>query len=191
MFELASEPTVHLEAGCSTVLVLKFVPLKLLPRLCAVILKNKELGDFVVSVYATVKLPQPIVPESPCLNSSTMVNTQTRTLHLKTHAGQSIDEEIIIQKNNVAFENAILEISKWDTSNLDTKHQAVVESFKYAIKSKAFATLGIHHGSKMAKNQPSEGSGRTFSIQGNDSQHFQYPEEVSLSPENRGMWSPI
>lgn len=187
VFELAVQSWLYLEPGHTVVLTLKFLPLKLEPRHCAIVLKNKELGDIILSVYATVKHPKPIVPECKCLNSSTVVNTQTRTLHLKAHAGQRMDEEIIIHSNNVAFENAMLEISKWDMSSVELKRRILSKSLKYAALSTAIDTLGMDEESKEHKHQLLEGCERiVFSVEGSDTKHFQFPKEVSLSASNKG-----
>ena len=187
MFELTNQSKIFLEPGCTTSLVLKYVPLKLLPRHCTVALKNKELGDVVLSVYATVSLPKPSIPESRYLNSSTVVNTQTRTLHLKAHAGQTIEEEIIISSNNVAFENALLEVSKWNMSQMEIKQRTVSESFKYAVLSTAKAVLG---GDDVLQNHQLEGQEKiVFSIEGSDSEHFCFPEEVCLLANSKGKVS--
>ena len=186
MFYLADQSRIHLEPGSSAVLILKFVPLTQKPRHCAVILKNKELGDIILSVFATVKDPTPIVPETRFLNSSTVVNSQTRTLHLKAYAGQTVEEEIIIDQNNVAFENAMHEICKWDMSPLEIKQRHLSESFKYAMLSTAIAALGMDSKPSTCKDWLPEGRERiTFSVEGSDNEHFTHPEEISL-PVNSG-----
>ena len=188
MFELVDGSQIHLESGHSAAIVLKFVPLTLRPRHCAIVLKNKCLGDIVLSVYATVKHPKPIIPESRFLHSATVVNSQTRTLHLKTHAGQTINEEIIICRNNAAFENAMLEICKWHMSPLEMKRRNLSKSFKYAILSTAIATLGMDNESKSCKDGLQEGSEKiVFSVEGNDSEHFKFPQEVSLLVKSGGI----
>ena len=184
MFELANQSTIFLESGYTASLVLKFVPLKLIPRHCAVTLKNKELGDIVLSVYATVTSPKPSVPESRYLNSSTVVNTQTRTLHLKAHAGQSIEEEIIFSRSNVAFENALLEVSKWSMSQKEIKQRLLSESFKYAILSTAITVLG--NDNELQNHQLEKCEKIVFSIKGSDNKHFCFPREVCLLASSKG-----
>ena len=186
MFELTNQNKIFLERGYTTSLALKFVPLKLMPRHCAITLKNKKLGDVVLSVYATVSLPKPSVPESRYLNSSTVVNTQTRTLHLKAHAGQTIEEEIIISSNNVAFENALLEISKWNMSQMEIKQRIVSESFKYAILSTAKVVLGSND---VLQNNQLEGQEKiVYTIEGSDDKHFCFPGEVCLLASSKGKF---
>lgn len=187
MFELTNQNKIFLEPGRTTSISLKFVPLKLMPKHCAIILKNKQLGDIVLSVYATVSLPNPSVPETRYLNSSTVVNTQTRTLHLKTHAGQTIEEEIIVSSNNVAFENALLEISKWNMSQLEMKQRVVSESFKYAILSTAKMVLGKDN---ELKNHQLEGHEKiVFLIEGSDNKYFSFPTEVCLLENSKGKFN--
>ena len=189
MFQLADQSQIHLEPGYTTILTLKFVPLKFRARHCAIILRNKKLGDIVLSVYATVKHPKPILPESRCLNSSTIVNTQSRTLHLKANAGQTVDEEIIITRNNVAFENAMLEVSKWGMSDLEIKRRILSESFKSAILSTAIATLGLDHEPNSCNDQVAEGSEKiVFFVEGSDNKHFSHPTEVYLSANSGGKY---
>jgi hypothetical protein len=184
MFKLANHNKIFLEPGYTTSLALKFVPLKLMPRHCAIILKNKKLGDIVLSIYATVSLPKPSIPESRYLNSSTVVNSQTRTLHLKAHAGQTIEEEIIISSNNVALENALLEISKWNMSQMEIKQRTVAESFKHAILSTAKMVLGRDDN---LENHQLEGQDKiVYSIDGSDNEHFCFPGEVCLLANSKG-----
>lgn len=190
MFHLADQSQICLEPRSSAVLVLKFVPLTQKPRHCAVILKNKELGDIILSIYATVKYPTPSVPETRFLNSSTVVNSQTRTLHLKTYAGQTVEEEIIIGQNNAALENAMHEICKWDMSPLEIKQRNLSKSFKYAMLLTAIATLGMDSKPASFKYHLSQGrEGITFSIEGSDNKHFTHPEEISLSVNSGGKYS--
>lgn len=189
MFHVDDQSQLHLEPGHTSVLILKFVPLMLKTRHCAVILRNKQLGDVILSIFATVRHPNPIIPESRYLNSSTVVNAQTRTLHLKAYAGQTVDEEIIVHKNNAAFEHALMEISKWDMSHLEVKRRIHSKSFKFAILSTAIETYGVEDKLKAGKDQDLYGSERfVFSVEGSDNKHFSHPEEVSLLPDQGGKF---
>ena len=185
MFEPANQDRIFLEPGYTISLVLKFVPLKLMPRHCAITLKNKKLGDIVLSVYATVSLPKPSIPESRYLNSSTVVNSQTRTLHLKAHAGQTIEEEIIISTNNVALDNALLEISKWSMTQTEIKQRIVSESFKHVILSTAKMVLQGKD-DELQNHQLEDQDKIVYSIDGSDNKHFCFPGEVCLLANNKG-----
>lgn len=188
MFELANQDKVFLEPGHTISLVLKFVPLKLMPRHCAITLKNKKLGDIVLSVYATVSLPKPSIPESRYLNSSTVVNSQTRTLHLKAHAGQTVKEEIIISTNNVALDNALLEISKWSMTQTEIKQRIVSESFKHVILSTAKMVLQGRD-DDLQNHQLEDQDKIVYSIDGSDNKHFCFPGEVCLLANSKGKSS--
>lgn len=185
MFELANQDKIFLEPGYTISLILKFVPLKLMPRHCAITLKNKKLGDIVLSVYATVSLPKPSIPESRYLNSSTVVNSQTRTLHLKAHTGQTIEEDIIISTNNVALDNALLEISKWSMTQTEIKQRSVSESFKHVILSTAKVVLQGRD-DELQNHQLEDQDKIVYSIGGSDNKHFCFPGEVCLLANNKG-----
>ena len=63
---------VHLQPGQPALVRIQFVPLKMEPRYCVVVLSNAGLGEVVLSIAATVKLPCPIVPHSQFSNSHTV-----------------------------------------------------------------------------------------------------------------------
>ena len=178
---------VHLEPGDPKSIVMKFVPLKRESRRCFIVLSNIELGDLVLSVSASVKHPQPILPQSNCLSSFTIVNPQTKTLHLKVHAGQSVEEEIVINSSNIAFENAILEISKWEMSGEELRRRQLTESLRYAALTTAIATLGLDNKVKTYKDdQSGESEVLFFSVHGSDMEHFSLPEEIAVPANNNG-----
>ena len=63
---------VHLQPGQPALVRIQFVPLKMEPRYCVVVLSNAGLGEVVLSIAATVKLPCPIVPHSQFSNPHTV-----------------------------------------------------------------------------------------------------------------------
>ena len=56
--------TVHLQPDQPAPVKIQFTPLKMEPRYCAVVLSSTKLGDIVLSIASTVKLPRPILPHS-------------------------------------------------------------------------------------------------------------------------------
>jgi len=176
---------VHLQPGQPALVRIQFVPLKMEPRYCVVVLSNAELGEVVLSIAATVKLPCPVVPHSQFSNSHTVVNEQTRTIHLKAHAGQTVEEGIMIYSRNVAFEDAMLVISRWGMSDIELKRRHLSESLQYATLSTAVATLGLDDTPKTYKDTSEDANKLVFSVQGGD-EYFSLPEVVAVPADPKG-----
>lgn len=179
--------TLKLEPNESKLIPIQFVPLKPDPRQCFVILSDPKVGDVVFSLTSTIKHPQPILPRTKHLNPHTVVNRETRTLHLKVHAGQSIQEEIVIHSSNEAFERAILEISKWQMSAVELRRRQLTESLRYAALSTAITTLGLESKVKTYQDdQSGESEMLHFTVQGSDQEHFTLPELVAVPAYSNG-----
>ena len=176
---------VHLQPGQPALVRIQFVPLKMEPRYCVVVLSNAGLGEVVLSIAATVKLPCPIVPHSQFSNPHTVVNEQTRTIHLKAHAGQTVEEGIMIYSRNVAFEDAMLVISRWGMSNVELKHRHLSESLQYATLSMAVATLGLDDRPKTYQDSSEDANKLVFSAEGGD-EYFSLPEVVAVPADPKG-----
>lgn len=178
---------VCLEPGEAEPILMKFVALKQDSRRCFIVLSNKDLGDLVLSINAVVKHPQPMLPHSNCLSSFTVINPQTKTLHLKVHAGQCVQEEIVIDSNNIAFENAILEISKWEMPEAELRRRQLTESLRYAALTTAISTLGLGNELKMCEDEKSVDSDvLCFSVHGSDTEHFSLPDKIAVPAKNNG-----
>ena len=172
--------TVHLEPHQPIPITIQFVPLKMEPRHCAVVLSHHDLGEIVLSITASVKLPYPIVPQSNLLNPHTIVNKQSKTVHLKVHAGQAVEEEVVIASRNPSFEKAVLEISKWGMSPTELKHRVLSESLHYAALSTAIATLRLDKKPMTYKDSLSEEPDcLTFKVNGNNA-YFSLPSVISV-----------
>ena len=74
--------------------MLTFVPVKMEPRHCAIILCIDTLGDIVISIKATMRLPFPTLPKNKWPNSQFYITTETQILHLKAYAGETVKEEL-------------------------------------------------------------------------------------------------
>ena len=186
--ELFNSPAsaIHLEPGQHTKIRIQFIPLRMEPRHCAIILSNSKLGEIVLSIAASVKMPYPTIPHSRLLDQYTIVNEQTKTMHLKVHAGQTVHEDLVIHSRNAAFENAILEISKWGMSNTELKRRALSNSLQFAALSTAVTTLRLDDRPKTYKDNLTEESGRlVFSVKTN-SEYFSLPETISLPADAKG-----
>lgn len=178
---------VRLEPGKKTQLNVQFVPIKMKPRYCIVVLSNRDIGEIVLSISATVKLPYPLVPRVNLVDPHTIVNQQTKTAHLKAHSGQTIREEIVIESKNPAFERAVLEISKWGMTETELKHRTLSESLHYAGLSTAVAMLDLNDRPKSYTDDlmPGKSDQIVFKVEGAD-EFFSLPEVFSLPAHQRG-----
>lgn len=165
---------------------MQFVPLKLATRHCSVVLSNSELGDVVFSVTAFVNKPVPILPETKRQHRSTVVNSETRTLHLNTTSNLDFKEDIIIRNCNVSLENALLELSKWELDENDAKRSLLTESLHYAALSHGFSKLHVSDFLEISKS----GSEETivFSVERSDDRHFNMPTQVKVPTSGVGTY---
>lgn len=175
-----------MQPGKSIQIQLQFVPVKMEPRHCAVMITNNKIGEIVLSVTAQVKLPYPFVPQSRLLDPHTVINKNTKTVHLKAHAGQKVHEEIVVQSRNGAFEKALLELSKWDMSSAELKRRLLGQSLQHAALSAAVATLGLHDEPKTYRDDLTEDSDKlVFAVQGGN-EYFGLPEVIAVPGSQRG-----
>lgn len=179
--------SVRLEPGQPTQIGIQFVPLKLEPRHCAVVLSNDKLGELVLSIASSVKLPYPMIPETRFLSPQTIVNQQTKTVHLKTHAGQAVQEEIVIHNQNTAFERAILEISKWGMGDTELRRRSLSQSLRYAALTNAVAALGLDDNPHTYKDRPTDESAAvlSFAVEGG-SEFFSLPDVLAVPVSQTG-----
>ena len=113
------------------------------------------------------------------------LNEQTRTIHLKAHAGQTVEEGFMIYSRNVAFEDAMLVISRWGMSNVELKHRHLSESLQYATLSMAVATLGLDDRPKTYQDSSEDANKLVFSAEGGD-EYFSLPEVVAVPADPKG-----
>ncbi len=180
--------TVHLVPGRKTQLSIQFVPIKMEPRYCTVVLSNVEIGEIVLSIAALVKLPYPLVPRVTLADPHTIVNEQSRTVHLKAHSGQSIREEIVVPSRNPAFERAVLEISRWGMTETELKHRTLSESLACAALTTAVSMLGLNDQLKSYTDNLTPGLSDqiAFKIEGAD-EFFSLPEAISVPAQQNGL----
>lgn len=182
---VSKQQEVYLDTGSVASLPLIFVPLRMEARHCAVILSNQELGDVVLYIAVTVKYPRPIIPEAKCLHSGTLVSKETRTLYLKSLAGDVIEEDILIRSSNVSFESAALELAKLGMSSKELKRRVLTESLQYAALSTAVTALQIKPETTNVQSEKSEQL--VFNVEASDSSHYTVPSEISIPADSTGM----
>lgn len=174
---------VFLEPGKPTPVHLTFVPLKTEPRHCAIVLRNSDLGEIVVSVSAAVRLPFPTLPQTSGTNSRIFVNHQTKTLHLNTYAGETVNEDLILTSQNQAFENAMMEVCKWQMSEVELQRRTLTHSMRYAALTVAMETLGLEKKTKTVSDEIREGLDKlVFRVEGGN-EYFDLPKSVEIPAE--------
>ena len=183
----SNSPSVHLEPGRPTQIGIQFIPLKLEPRHCAVILSNGKLGELILSIASSVRLPYPTTPETRFLNPQTIVNQQTKTVHLKVHAGQTVEEEIVIRNQNPAFENAVLEISKRGMGATELRRRCLSQSLRYAALTTAVTALGLDDSPHSYKDHLTEETAAelSFAVEGSN-EFFSLPEVLTVPATQSG-----
>ena len=150
------------------------------PRHCSVVLSNTTHGELVLSVAAAVKLPYALAPQSKLVHASSLVNEQTKTLHLQTYAGQKVHEELVISSHNLAFEEAVMAVARWGMSDVELKRRSVSSSLRYAALSAAIANLSLNNRPQSRKDNLSDESNKlVFSVEGS-SCHFAVPHSISV-----------
>lgn len=174
----SKDELIDLDPGSLTVITIQFVPLKLVARHCSVVLSNPDLGDVVLSITARVNKPLPTLPETLHSHHSTIVNSETRTLHLNTTATSTLREDIVIRNSNLALEKALLEISKWELSDSDLKRRLLTESLHYAALSSGVSKLQIDDFLRICQDESEESV--AFTIEGSDDKHFILPNLVNV-----------
>ena len=171
---------VTLVPGQPTQIPVQFVPLRMEPRLCSVVLSNASHGELLLSVAAAVKLPYPLVPHSKLMHASSHLNEQTKTLHLQTYAGQTVHEELIIGSRNPAFEEAVMTIARWGMSDKELRRRSLSGSLRYAALSAAIANLSLNAKPQSRVDALTEESDKlVFAVEGS-SCHFSTPRSVSV-----------
>ncbi len=183
------ENFVELDPDVSTSLTIQFVPLKLIARHCSVVLSNSDFGDFTLSICASVNQPFPTLPEIIHPNPSTVINMESRTLHLNTTTNSVVKENIVIRNSNVSLEKALLEISKWGLCGDQLKNELLAESLDYAALACGVSKLHIGNCLNVSSNKFEEAV--VFTVNGNDNKHFIFPEQVNVPTSITGniLWS--
>ena len=178
---------VYLEPGVPTTLTLTFVPLKMEPRHCSVLLQNEDLGEMIISVRATVKLPFPTLPKTSGNNSQFFVNSDTQTLHLKAYAGETVEEDLILSSENASLESALLEICQWEMSDVELKRRMLTDSLKYAALASAMECLGLEKKVMTATGTICEDVNKlVFRVNGGN-ENFQVPESIAVPGGSGGV----
>lgn len=150
-------------------------------------MSDQHLGDIVALLASTVQSPRPTLPCTNSLNPHTLVNPHTRTLHLKVHAGQTIEEELVVHSNNEAFESAVLEMSQWGMSREELTRRQLTHSLRYAALSTAVAALGLEGTSKNDDRERQMSEMLHFTVHVSDEEHFKLPHEIAVPAKSSGM----
>ena len=167
-----------LESDVSTAITIQFIPLKQIARHCSVVLSNSEFGDLVFSICASVNQPHPTLPEILHPNPSTVVNTESRTIHLNVTTNSAVKENIVIQNSNVSLEKALLEISKWRLCEDNSRNQLLMKSLHFAALACGISELHIGNCLNVSSNKFEEAL--VFTVNGSDNKHFIFPDKVSV-----------
>ena len=171
---------VYLEPGNPATVMLTFVPLKLEPRHCAVVLRNADLGEIVISVKATVKLPFPTLPQTSGVDSRFFTNRDTQTLHLKAYAGETVKENLILSGRNASLEAAMLEICQWGMDEVELKRRMLTNSLNHAALTTAMGCLGLEKKTMSAADNIHDGLDKlVFRVEGN-SDNFELPKSIAV-----------
>ena len=159
----------------STSLTLQFVGIMMGVRQCFVLLSSPEQPDFVFSATVEVKQPLPILPSVTCYDHHTCVNTETKTLNLSTYTGHAVHEDITVYPSNNAFENALIQMTKWDLDERESRQLILTGSLKYATLSSELSASSVGD-----IKRDSDGC-MVFTVEGSDTQHFSLPPVVTVS----------
>ena len=188
----SNNESIDLDPDSSTVISIQFVPLKLNSRHCSIVLTNPELGDVVLSIIALVNKPLPMLPETLHHHHSTVMNSETNTLHLNTTVNSNVEEEIVMHISNSSLENALLEICKWEIGDNDLKRRLLAASLHYATLSSGVYKLQVNDFLEISQDGAEETV--VFTIESSN-KHFILPDHVNiptaitgipLSPNNSG-----
>ena len=154
---------------------LQFVGLKLGFHQCYIIVTNSEQYDIVLSATAEVKEPLPMLPSIAFKSQHTTVNLETKTIHLNTVIGETIEEHFIVQSRNEAFEDALIQMSKWEMSERDLNQHLRTGTLKFATLSCKFSKL---FGEDLVHNISEDIV--TFTTENNSSENFHLPSILNV-----------
>ncbi len=177
---------VDLDPDVPSMITVQFVPLKYKPRHCSLVLSNDVIGDIVFSILASVNKPVPTLPETLHRHPRTIVNPSTRTLHINAYSDTTVKEDVVIINSNKAFENALLEISKWELTEDELKWRVLSDSPHYAALLSSVNKLQLKDYAEIHNYGDNERI--PFAIEGSDSKHFSFPHQLLVSKENKGIF---
>ena len=179
---------VTLNPGIPTTLNLTFVPLKMEPRHCTVVLRNDALGEIVLSLAATVSLPFPILQKTSSeADSRFFVNKDSQTLHLKAYVGERVQEDLFVHSENPGLEKALLEVCQWGMDPEELCRRVLTDSLETAALATAREFFQLHERTLSATNNIGEYLDElVFNVEGSD-ENFQLPETVCVPGRRGGM----
>ena len=181
--------TVSLQPNQQVHIELEYIPLKLAPRQCSVILHNKQHGDIVSLVSTTVNLPLPSLPLPPNLLSTTVIDQYTKTIHMKTVLGKSIDEVINVGVNNEAFESAVQRLGEWEMCPNLRKQYLATGSTGYMSLLTAIKALNLE--STQKQNFLSEKDSCLHFNISCDSEFLKLPKTVSVQANSNSKYTQV
>lgn len=170
------QSSISFNSGSSTPLKLQFLGLMMGYRRCYILLSSSEQEDLVFSATVEVKEPLPMLPSVVHLDQHTVIDSDTKTLHLSTCTGYTVQEDIIIYPSNTAFENALIQLTKWDLSERELRQRVLTGSLQYAALSSNLSRLCVED---VVKNDHDETV--IFTVDGTDTQFFHLPPVVNVS----------
>ena len=160
---------------------LEYIPLRKVPRDCAIILSNAQHGDTVFLVSTTVSLPLPSMTLPPFLLSSTLYDKDTRTVYIRGPVGDSLSEVINVPTRNEDFERAVYRLGEWDIPKDKRERQHLTGSFGYASLYNAMKALNLDTTIKTHRDSLPQGADEIhFDISCDNSQNFTVPGGISI-----------
>ena len=161
-------------SAAATSLELQFIGLMMGTRQCYVLLSSPG-EDLVVSVTAQVEQPLPMLPSVACYDRHTVVDSETNTLHLSSYSGDTVQEDITVHPSNTAFENALIQVTKWELSEHELKQRVRTESLQYAALTSNLSRLCVDD---LVIND--DGKAILFTVGSTNSKEFNLPPVVNI-----------
>lgn len=181
--------TIALQPNQQMDIEVEYIPLKMFPRHCSIILHNEKLGDLVFVICTTVNLPLPSLSVSQSPN--TVVDQYTKTIHMKTVLGDSIQEVININVNNESFESAVQRLGEWEMSPEERKRLLTTGSVGYVSLLGAVKALNLESKHKTHTDcLTDEDSCLHFDVSC-DSEYLKVPETVSVQANNNSTYTQL
>jgi hypothetical protein len=122
---------------------LEYIPLKMKPRQCCVIIHNDKYGDTVYLISTSTHLPLPLLPIPPSSLPTTYIDAVSKTIHMKMVLGDTLKEVINISSNNEAFESAITRLGEWEIPPDERKQRQLTGSLGYTSLLLAIEALNL------------------------------------------------
>lgn len=175
--------TVHLRSSESVVLDIKHVPIVFAKRYCIVTLSCGGVGETIYCIQVNTTLPRPLFPFSSLLNPKTLCNKDTKTLYLKTSAEEMVKEELVIPSCNSSLEAALLELTKWQMTEMEYNRRKATGMLNYAALVMAISQLGLTNVPMTHNDKAVPVTITEYSIECDTSSEFSLPSSLQVSTD--------